>query len=116
MAPIRLRVPASATERERMCAQAAKGNTHFHTQRDSVHATISLSLLLYVCVCARLIVCETRLPARRNWRWAAARDSRARSVRPTGSSLVRSPRSLARSILCWLRRHRRRRRLLPHSN
>lgn len=46
------------------------------------HSTIAC---LQVCVCARLIVCETRLPAR-----CASRDSRARSVRPTGSSFARS--------------------------
>lgn len=51
------------------------------------HSTIAC---LRVCVCARLIVCETRLPAR-----CASRDSRARSVRPTGSSFARS---LARSF------------------
>lgn len=71
-------------ERERESPQAAKATP------TSTHSAIAC-MRLCVCVCASLIVCETRLPAR-----CASRDSRARSVRPTGSSLARSFVCLAR--------------------
>lgn len=82
-------------QRERECAQAAKATpTSTHSAIACKRLSLPLSLTPSVYVCVR----ETRLAARRNNRWAAAADSRARSVRPTGSSLVRSPRSLARSF------------------
>lgn len=66
-------------------SERVRESAHKQLRQHPLPHTHSTIACMRVCVCASLIVCETRLPAR-----CASRDSRARSVRPTGSSFARS--------------------------